>query len=1024
VKRFVFFVLIAFLGSTTVQVLAANTRYSAQSITTKAGGSLKADEGWTAAGGPYQVTGTITVPTGRTLTIEAGTSVYLNSGVSLTVANGGRILAEGTETQQIRFTRPPGTTSSWGGITINGAVNSPETRMAYVYFEGNGNTCIEAAAGTLYLDHATFGTTTHQYVSLDGASFLISHCHFPSGTSGFELLHGASGIKSGGRGIVRDSFFGSTIGYNDAMDFTGGNRDQSQPIIQYYNNVFMGSSDDILDLDGTDAWIEGNIFLHSHRNGAPDTSSAVSGGNNGGRTSEITILGNLFFDCDNAATAKQGNFFTLINNTIIRMTKKGGMDFASGVVVVRDTTPSPTAFGAGFYLEGNIIADAEQLVRNYDANQTSVTFNNNVLPMPWNGPGSGNIVVDPQLKHVPQVSETYFTSWEEAQVMRDWFSLRSGSAALGAGPNGTDMGGVIPLGVSVSGEPPVFTNQTSATLTIGVNRAGSGIPAAGFPLGSGFTHYKWRLDTGAWSAETPIATPIKLANLSDGSHHVEVVGKNDAGWYQNDSALGTDAVVTSSRTWTVDHTYSRLVINEVLARGDAVPNAVELYYEGPSPLDLSGMKMTRDPNGTAWFTMPSQTRMSSGQYLVLYAGANTTPSGIHLGFTLDEKGDGIYLYDKRGVLIDSVAFGQQLPDLSIGRIGYDDYWHLTIPTLGKANIACPLDNPDVVKINEWLTNGRVPSADDFVELYNPQENPVDLEGLYLADSNAAPLAVKGMSPLSFMAAKGFDVFWSDKSGHAGRSNLHLSAGGGMIDLFNGESEQIDSILYGRQAVGVSQGRVPDGGDMIESLPMPTPGAENWPGIAVVTVATTFVKENADKRVLVPTSAISDDWKGGGAFNDSAWLLCTGSPGGVGYERDSGYQSLITLNTEAQMYGSGKNNTCYIRVPFVVDANALSDAQSLTLSVRCDDGFVCYLNGTEVARSNFTGTPAWNSHADSSIEASVTSFDAVVDVTAYKDQLKAGANILAVHGMNSSSTSSDFLISVALDAVRVTVQSLP
>ena len=116
-------------------------------------------------------------------------------------------------------------------------------------------------------------------------------------------------------------------------------------------------------------------------------------------------------------------------------------------------TPSLSAFAKGFYLEGNIIVDAEQLVRNYDAKQTTVTFNNNILPMPWDGPGSGNTTLDPMLKHIPQVSETQFTNWEEAQVMRDWFSLQHGSPARGTGPNGADKGGVIPLGVSISGEP-------------------------------------------------------------------------------------------------------------------------------------------------------------------------------------------------------------------------------------------------------------------------------------------------------------------------------------------------------------------------------------------------------------------------------------------------------------------------------------------------------------------------------------------------------------------------------------------
>src|SRR6185503_18988259 len=132
-------------------------------------------------------------------------------------------------------------------------------------------------------------------------------------------------------------------------------------------NVFSGSQDDGVDLDGTDGWVEGNIFLHVHRNGdTPDSSAAVSGGNSSGQTSEVTIVGNIFFDCDNAATAKQGNFFTLVNNTMVHITKTGGIDGASGAVTVRDTTPSLTTFARGLYLEANIIWEIEQLVRNYD----------------------------------------------------------------------------------------------------------------------------------------------------------------------------------------------------------------------------------------------------------------------------------------------------------------------------------------------------------------------------------------------------------------------------------------------------------------------------------------------------------------------------------------------------------------------------------------------------------------------------------------------------------------------------------
>jgi len=80
-------------------------------------------------------------------------------------------------------------------------------------------------------------------------------------------------------------------------------------------------------------------------------------------------------------------------------------------------------------------------------------------------------------------------------------------------------------------------------------------------------------------------------------------------------------------------------------------------------------------------------------------------------------------------------------------------------------------------------------------------------------------------------------------------------------------------------------------------------------------ATALVPENADKRAIVPVGDISDDWKGGGDFDDSAWLPCTGSHGGVGFERTSGYQDFISLDLKEQMYA--RNATCYVRIPFTM-----------------------------------------------------------------------------------------------------------
>jgi len=510
------------------------------------GGSISSDTVWL-SGTHYVVTSSVAVAASATLTIQPGATICFNTGVGLTVANGGRLLAEGTTNAPILFTRAPGNTTTWTGVTINGSVGSPETRIAYAHFEFNANSpCLEVSAGTVFFDHLTFGNTAASYIHVDGASFIIQNCVFPSATTQFELVHGVGGIKSGGHGIFTHNFFGVPIGYNDVVDFTGGNR--PGPIVQFINNVFIGATDDILDLDGTDAWVEGNIFLHAHKNGSPDTASAVSGSDDSGQTSEITIIGNIIYDCDNAVMGKGGNFYTLINNTIVHQSHLGGLDTDGAVLCLAD---SGYGEAAGMYVEGSIIYDAEKLLRFHT--NSIVTFTNNLMQLPWTGLGGNNATDNPLFKHVPQLTETSnFTSWAEAQVVRDWFSLQTNSPALGTGPNGQDKGGVIPFGASISGEPVGTTTQTGATLSVGINRTGNGLPAAGWPNGSGFTHYKWRLDTNlVWSAETPITTPITLTGLGDGPHHVEVIGKNDAFYYKDDPAFAAEALVTLSRTWIV-----------------------------------------------------------------------------------------------------------------------------------------------------------------------------------------------------------------------------------------------------------------------------------------------------------------------------------------------------------------------------------------------------------------------------------------------------------------------------------------
>jgi hypothetical protein len=202
------------------------------------------------------------------------------------------------------------------------------------------------------------------------------------------------------------------------------------------------------------------------------------------------------------------------------------------------------------------------------------------------------------------------------------------------------------MGVDL-GEPGSPTPLTSATLRVG---------------GPGITHYRYRLNTGAYGAETSVTNPIVLSGLTNGAYTVFVIGKNSAGVYQAQSNA------TASLSWTVNTAAPALRINEVLAAnnlavpvGTRFPDLVELYNAGATSVDLTGMGITDDPEDPYKFVFPAGTTIGAGQYRILYADSETTPVGLHIGFGLGQQGDQLLLFGPTGRLIDAVAFGPQVP---------------------------------------------------------------------------------------------------------------------------------------------------------------------------------------------------------------------------------------------------------------------------------------------------------------------------------------------------------------------------
>src|SRR5205814_1128873 len=125
---------------------------------------------------------------------------------------------------------------------------------------------------------------------------------------------------------------------------------------------------------------------------------------------------------------------------------------------------------------------------------------------------------------------------------------------------------------------------------------------------------------------------------------VSVIGRNATGIYQATSNA------TASKTWVVNTALPRVRLNEVLARNDSAvnhngtfPDVIELYNEGATTVDLSGMRLTDDAAVPNKFVFPIGTTMTSGGYLVVYGGNDDGTPGIHLGFNFNQDGDAVYL---------------------------------------------------------------------------------------------------------------------------------------------------------------------------------------------------------------------------------------------------------------------------------------------------------------------------------------------------------------------------------------------
>jgi hypothetical protein len=114
-----------------------------------------------------------------------------------------------------------------------------------------------------------------------------------------------------------------------------------------------------------------------------------------------------------------------------------------------------------------------------------------------------------------------------------------------------------------------------------------------------------------------------------------------------------------------------------------------------------------------------------------------------------------------------------------------------------------------------------------------------------------------------------------------------------------------------------------------------------------------------------------------------------------------------VQTDISSTMQGVRSSAYARIPFT--SPDVTSFDSITLSMRYADGFVAYLNGTEVARSNAPASVAYNSAATATRTASDALNPVNFNITASKGLIETGSNVLAIHGLNNAVSDGTFLV---------------